>query len=339
MNPNDDAGSQATGPPLAISKQPIHVEIKLLLATYYATKSPGARDPREIHLLSAVDILWTKEEKKQGEGNNPREKTLETILKKMQASIEKLEKKAEDTPRSYAGAAASGQRGDVNTSTAQTATNALENKHKLKTLVVRVNNQKEAADLRLVQPKDALDRIQRALGTRGDKVAAIWRLPSGDLELHMAAVEDKEWMKQETAWTKVVAASAAVVRRSDAVMAHGVRVANVDTTNQGEAIKKLTLQNNRIHTGLRIAGTKKAIDTKMPFSSLIIELDSPAMVNPLLREGLVEEPDLKTCKVYSKECRLTQCFNCQQYGHIGRICRKMRSLRDSPQLEKLYREG
>ena len=155
-------------------------------------------------------------------------------------------------------------------------------------------------------------------------MTAIRRLPSGDLELHMATVEDRMAAEKDNNWALVIAPSAVTMRRTYAVWVHGVKMTNVDTANQGKAIEGLLLQNKTMHPDLRItrvAWCNSAVIAKKEHSSLIIEVPTPEMGNRLLVEGLVEEHDMKTCSMFSKECRVTQCFNCQQYGHVGRVCR------------------
>lgn len=54
---------------------------------------------------------------------------------------------------------------------------------------------------------------------------------------------------------------------------------------------------------------------------MIVEVATPAMVNRVLDAGLVENFDIKICEYFERKCRVTQCFNCFEYGHTGRVCR------------------
>ena len=45
-----------------------------------------------------------------------------------------------------------------------------------------------------------------------------------------------------------------------------------------------------------------------------------AQVNLLIDEELLFHNELKNYKLYHDDCRLTQCFNYQKYGHITKIC-------------------
>lgn len=45
----------------------------------------------------------------------------------------------------------------------------------------------------------------------------------------------------------------------------------------------------------------------------------------MIKEGLIHEGELHTCERLYKEAMMTQCFNCQAYGHIQRACKSKAS--------------
>jgi hypothetical protein len=51
-----------------------------------------------------------------------------------------------------------------------------------------------------------------------------------------------------------------------------------------------------------------------------MKIESTAQANRLIQEGVVMRYDLKSVEIYDPKSRVTQCFNCQQYGHIGPAC-------------------
>ena len=316
--------SDATERVLKASRMTIYTEIKEWLTQYHEEKQ--GNEKRAMRLLKAVVAFFDREDETRLKGSDSGNVVIKA-LSEIKNSINQLETKtgkadnAHTTPRSYAAAAMATRRGcDTDM---QKTSKTMEEKRKLKTTILRVSNPKEKVDVRMTTTKDLLDEIGAVMGDE-KKPTALRRLPSGDLEVHMASVADRKWAENTNEWKQAVAGSANTIRRTYAVMAHGVRMANVDTTNQGEAIKRLTLQNKRIHRELRIirvAWTKRAVDAKKKYSSLIIEVDEAAMANNLLKDGFIEEHELKTCELFSKDCRLTQCYNCQQYGHIARVCK------------------
>ena len=83
-----------------------------------------------------------------------------------------------------------------------------------------------------------MDRIKTIEEKTGD-VLAVRRLPSGDLELLACTMEAKARMEMDQQLHKGLAESAYVVRRTFAVLAHGVCVDSVDTVNAQATIKSL----------------------------------------------------------------------------------------------------
>ena len=53
---------------------------------------------------------------------------------------------------------------------------------------------------------------------------------------------------------------------------------------------------------------------------LIIDVATPEQANTLIDEGLLFQSELKDCELYHGDCRVTQCYNCQKYGHTARFC-------------------
>ena len=121
-----------------------------------------------------------------------------------------------------------------------------------------------------------------------------------------------------------MAAFAEAARRSYAIMAHAVRIVDVNTINQTKVIQRILKQNFKMHKNAiinKVFWIKKALDLKKPFFSLIIEINSPSTANDFIKNGLIVNHEIKTCEYFCKESRILQCFNCQKYGHVGRVCR------------------
>ena len=55
---------------------------------------------------------------------------------------------------------------------------------------------------------------------------------------------------------------------------------------------------------------------------LVIKVDNAKMANILIKEGMVLDHTLHGCKRYNPTCRIKQCFNCYEYGHIWVYCQK-----------------
>ena len=129
-------------------------------------------------------------------------------------------------------------------------------------------------------------------------------------------------------WVRTVAPSARVIRATFPIMVHGVRVDAIDTLAQQNTITSIYEQNSRLHTNLeitRVGWMKKAITQKKRYSSLIVETASPHIANAIIQGGLIIEGELKECEKYKSNERMTQCFKCYHYGHVGKACNRPQS--------------
>ena len=157
------------------------------------------------------------------------------------------------------------------------------------------------------------------------KVLAARRLPSGDIVVTTNTEKAKEQLEQDSSWLAAVSKEAQVNRRRFPVMVHGMRVAALDCTKQKEAIQQLMGQNRHLKGRIEILHAqwpKRAIKLNKAVTCLIVDVASPAQVNTLIDEGLLFQSELKHCELYHGDCRLTQCFKCQKYGHTARVCRQ-----------------
>jgi hypothetical protein len=102
-----------------------------------------------------------------------------------------------------------------------------------------------------------------------------------------------------------------------------MRMASVDITKQSQAIMKICDANHTLHPNIkitRVVWRKRALLQGKPFSSLIVDLVTADMTNRIIKEGLIYKGEFHTCERLHREATLTQCFNCQSYGHIQRAC-------------------
>jgi hypothetical protein len=82
-----------------------------------------------------------------------------------------------------------------------------------------------------------------------------------------------------------------------------------------------------LHSSLRIAKviwSKSVINEEKELSSLIMKIHSAEQINRLIKDDLLHEYSQISCELFVSNCRIKQCFNCQRYDHIDKICRHER---------------
>ena len=289
------------------------------------------RNSGGLQLLRAVGEYFVaqcaREEKQEKEEGSPVLAALKTIEDRLNRFENRSTKAA---PSNYAAAAGKGNREAVDLTGQRkqsshithtpTAKDILAEQRKTKELIVRIANAKEKEDVQQTATKDLVEKIQE----KAIEVVGISRLPSGDIKVFTRTKETKETLEKDTEWTKTVAESADISRRTYGVTAHGVKVRNIDTANQAQAIEHLYRCNACLHANLKITKVSwlaRAIKEKKAFSSLRIEVETPDMANRLISQGLLEKYEMKQYKRFSGEGRITQCFKCQRYGHVAKSCR------------------
>jgi hypothetical protein len=82
-----------------------------------------------------------------------------------------------------------------------------------------------------------------------------------------------------------------------------------------------------LHSSLRIAKvvwSRSVINEEKELFSLIVKTHSAEQINRLIRDDLLHEYSQISCELFVSNCRIKQCFNCQRYDHIDKICRHER---------------
>jgi hypothetical protein len=114
------------------------------------------------------------------------------------------------------------------------------------------------------------------------------------------------------------------MRRTFEMLIYDVRVVDVQTINQQKTIRKIEKQNEALHSRLkivRIIWLRSVSNSSKKLTSLIIEIYSAEQLNRLIKDDLLNEYTHVTCEFFVNNCRIKQCFNCQQYDHIISVCR------------------
>jgi len=99
----------------------------------------------------------------------------------------------------------------------------------------------------------------------------------------------------------------------------------INMNNQKKIIERLIKDNVRLHEDLkvlRIVWLKKITKSEKIHSSLVIEIMIEAMMNQLMNMSMLNSYQECACKLFKKNCHITQCFKCHKFDHMIKFCRK-----------------
>ncbi len=131
-------------------------------------------------------------------------------------------------------------------------------------------------------------------------------------------------MKKTQIWVKEIASSTCITRWIFAMLTHEIHT-TIDMNNQKKIIERLIKDNARLHEDLkvlRIVWLKKIADSEKTHSSLIVKIAIEAMMNWLMNMSMLNSYQECACKLFEKNCHITQCFRCHEFDHMIKICRK-----------------
>ena len=112
-----------------------------------------------------------------------------------------------------------------------------------------------------------------------------------------------------------------MLRKTFGVLVHGMRI-TIDLSCQKRTIARMQEENKNLHQGLEIlwvAWPIKVTGSGKSHSSMIVEVASEAMANHILDHGLIDGHSECSCELFSRECRMTQCFKCHLFEHVAKI--------------------
>ncbi len=95
--------------------------------------------------------------------------------------------------------------------------------------------------------------------------------------------------------------------------------------NQKKIIEKLIKDNARLHKDLkvlRIVWLKKIAKSEKTHLLLIVEIMIKAMINQLMNMSMLNLYQECACKLFKKNCCITQCFRCHEFDHMIKFCKK-----------------
>ncbi len=195
---------------------------------------------------------------------------------------------------------------------------------KKREVMIKIMNRREIKEIQKKLIEQILQRIADVLTDQRNLIMSLRKLSSDDISLHAVSSDAQANLKKTQTWAKEIASSTRVARRIFAVLTHEVHT-TIDMSNQEKIIERLIKDNARLHEDLkvlRIVWFKKIADSEKTHSSLIVEIAIEAMTNRLINVSMLNLYQECACKLFKKNCRITQCFRCHEFDYMTKICRK-----------------
>ena len=304
-------------------REEIIEEIKRMRGSY-GQKNAGT--PRSVP-YAAIEKLFDKvEEWARHERVIDASERVETAARRIEEAAGKLEKQ-EGVIRgnaTYAQVASSGIAGTHQGRSGHLGQAPAASPREEKRIIVRIPDDTQTKTVGEQSREEIMARIKGGAGEEQgtSEVIAVRKLKSGDLAIHVNSPRAKKEMEETTDWAKRIAPAAVVQKRTWPVLVHGVRVADYPRSAGEKNARRIETENNRLHPGLKIKDVRWLgyVEGEKEYASLILRVDSASQANRLIKEGVVMRYDLKNAETYDPKCRVTQCFKCQQYGHISPEC-------------------
>ena len=167
-----------------------------------------------------------------------------------------------------------------------------------------------------------IKKIQAGKSLACKKVLAAKKLPSGDVKLFVPDAQTRAALLQDQEWTTGLGREVRPNQQLYSVLVHNVPLKDIDTKDP-QAAQTLQDQNLSLHPGLRIsklAWLKRKLPEGKTHSAIILSTTDPEAANQIITKGLISNYALYITEYYSAAFTVTQCFKCQDYGHISTHC-------------------
>ena len=191
-------------------------------------------------------------------------------------------------------------------------------------VMMKIAERKKIKKIQKKSIEQILQEITNMSTAQRDLIMFLCKLESEDITLH--AVSSEAWanLKRSQIWVKEIMNLMCIVHRIFAVLTHEICI-TINTSNQKVIIKRLIKDNVKLHKNLkilRIVWLKKVVKSEKIHSSLIVEITIKAMINQLMNESMLNSYQECSCKLFEKNCHITQCYKCFNFDHMIRFCKR-----------------
>ena len=195
---------------------------------------------------------------------------------------------------------------------------------KRREVMMKIAERKKIKKIQKKSIEQIFQEIINMSAAQKDLIVSLWKLESENIILHAVSSETQANLKRSQIWAKKIVNLTHIMHWIFAVLAHEIHI-TINTSNQKVIIKSLIKNNVRLHKNLeilKIVWLKKVVESEKTHLSLIVKIAIEAMTNQLMNESMLNSYQECLCKLFEKNCHITQCYKCFKFDHMIRFCKK-----------------
>lgn len=180
---------------------------------------------------------------------------------------------------------------------------------------IRIQDEEEKREISKLSSEELVKKIgmKEIIGAR--------QMVNGQVKVYYAEAVTKQIMERQKDWTQKLATTAHAASENFQVLVHGMPF-SFDPENLNH-LKDLQDANDAHIPGIKIQRAvwlKKVKDTEKRAGSLIVWFEKPEHADKAITKGIMWKYELKATEIFRSGFRTTQCFSCQRFGHIAKMC-------------------
>lgn len=155
-------------------------------------------------------------------------------------------------------------------------------------------------------------------------ILGVQKLKSSDIRFRCETEEEAERLR-EVDWSKAYP-GIEVRRPKYGVVIHGIPIEEIDPhqDNMEDHARDMEIQNEKLNLKIARLRTLKPPNKLAPharYTSFVIQTHEPEAADKCLKSGIHYNCRLYPAEKHTPQLQLTQCFNCQKWGHRASHCR------------------
>ncbi|KAI1007038.1 hypothetical protein K3495_g1184 [Podosphaera aphanis] len=181
--------------------------------------------------------------------------------------------------------------------------------------IIRIQDEEEKKTISKLTGEELVKKIGRA------EIIGARKMVNGQVKVYFTGKETKEQIEINKDWTRKLAATAHIATPTFQVLVHDMPL-SFEPENP-EHLMRIQDANQLYTMGIRIERAAWLKKIKIPgktAGSLIVWFNQAENADQVISKGIMWGYELKATEIFRSGFRAMQCYNCQNYGHIAKVC-------------------